>query len=71
MLRKRSVAILQDTRIVYVVVRGTIPRQICDLISVVVIAIWFKIRAQIIFCAAGLILVGLNGSTSTSASGSM
>ena len=37
---------------VYVVVLG----QICNLISVVVIAIRFKFVAQIIFCAAGVII---------------
>ena len=53
MLRNRSVALSQNPRMVYVVVTGIIPRQICNLISVVVIAIRLSYVAQIIFCAAG------------------
>ena len=45
LLRKCSVAPFQNPRMVYAVVPGTVRRQICILISVVVISIWFRIVA--------------------------
>ena len=53
MLRNHSVALSQNPCMVYVVVTGIIPRLICNLISVVVIALRLSYVAQIIFCAAG------------------
>ena len=54
MLRKRSGALFQNPRMVNVFLPATIPRPICNLISVVVIAIRFRVAVWIIFCAAGI-----------------
>ena len=44
----------QNPRTVCVFVPRTVPREICNLVSVVVITIRFKIVAYIIFCTAGV-----------------